>query len=64
MKLHLLIGIVVSGALLAGLSAVGMGLAETPHHREQVAVFGYQGLVVFWLGVVACAAYLYRNRNR
>ncbi len=64
MKLHLLIGIMVSGALLAGLAAVGMGNAENVYHRNQVAVFGYQGLVVFWLGVVASLAYLYRNRNR
>ena len=64
MKLHLLIGIMVSGALLAGLAAVGIGLSENTYQRGMVYAICIQGMVVFWLGVIASASYLYLNRNR
>ena len=64
MKQHLIIAIIVAGALLAGMAAIGLGLSTESHNVSTLRDYATHGLVAFWLGVVGAIAYLFANKDR
>ena len=64
MKQHLIIAVIVAGALLAGMSAIGIGLSTESYHMSTLKDYATHGLVAFWLGIAGAIAYLFANKDR
>ena len=64
MKQHLIIAVIIAGALLTGMVAIGIGLSGQSYQSSILRDYATHGLVAFWLGIVGAIAYLFANKDR
>ena len=64
MKMHVYIGIMLAGALVAGLGAIGVGVSPHRHAHPVPVAIAVVGLGVFLAGIALSMFYLFVNKDR